>query len=47
MRSENVHHLKPEHEPVAIVWSDQIPDDAIQPGYGIPIPPRRLSPGLP
>jgi hypothetical protein len=30
MESTIVQHLKPEFEPVAVVWSDAIPDDALQ-----------------
>ena len=30
MESAIVKHLKPEFEPVAVVWSNSIPDDAIQ-----------------
>ena len=30
MKSEIVKHLRPEFEPVAVVWSNTIPDDAIQ-----------------
>ncbi|MDH3814718.1 MAG: DUF169 domain-containing protein [Acidobacteriota bacterium] len=30
MKSTVVKHLKPEFEPVAVVWTDDIPDDALQ-----------------
>ena len=30
MESEIVRHLQPEFAPVAVVWSDSIPDDAVQ-----------------
>ena len=30
MRSTVVEYLKPEFEPVAVVWSDKIPDDALE-----------------
>ena len=30
MRSTVVKHLEPEFEPVAVVWSDNIPEDALE-----------------
>jgi hypothetical protein len=30
MKSAVVEHLEPEFEPVAVVWSDEIPDDALE-----------------
>ena len=30
MKSVVVEHLEPEFEPVALIWSDQMPDDARQ-----------------
>ena len=30
MESKIVSNLKPEYQPVAVVWSDTIPDDTIQ-----------------
>jgi hypothetical protein len=34
MKSAVVEHLRPDFEPVAVVWSDEIPDDALQFGEG-------------